>query len=634
MNQENPTEQTPAQERLHELLREAWTLHRDGELKRARRVYRRALEIEPDNPDANNLLGLLWLQSGAPADAVPLIRKALERQPDSSQSNYNLGVAYMELGQLPQAREQFIRAVELQPDHIDALLRLGETTRLLGILDESSRAFRRLLELQPDHVEAICDLGFVELTKGEFEQAEQVFSQALAQQPRHVRSLSGYSEALMGQRRYIDAEQWLRKALREVPKSADLHNDLGAVYNRLVEPKQAIEQFSLALEADPMHAQARINLGMTLEQFGYLEDAERAYIDTIRSAPAFSDAHFRLAHLHTHRSSEQEIERMRALFHMPESSLASRVQLAFGLGHAYESRGDFDAAFRYMGEGHKLRARTNPFSLEDAVQAFSTLRTWFDRRRIKALQEAGVPDERPVFVIGMPRSGTTLVEQILASHPLVHGAGETGLLGVAVSNLARNLQHAYPEGLDALPASQLRDQAKAYLEALEKRAGSAQRIVDTSPMNFLQLGLAAALFPDARFVHVRRDPMDTCLSIYREMLGEMHSYAHDLHDLGHFYQLYEQMMEHWSETLGNRLHEVVYEELVREPRQEIRRLTEFCGLPYNPACLAFHETERMVKSPAAAQVRLPLYSDSIGSWKRYAGQLQPLLGILRPGDAA
>jgi hypothetical protein len=151
-------------------------------------------------------------------------------------------------------------------------------------------------------------------------------------------------------------------------------------------------------------------------------------------------------------------------------------------------------------------------------------------------------------------------------------------------------------------------------------------------MNFLQIGLAAALLPDARFVHVRRDPMDTCLSIYRELLGDFHSYAHDLNDLGHFYQLYEQMMEHWAETLGHRLHEIVYEDLVNDPQAETQRLLKFCGIPNNPACLAFHETERLIRSPAAAQVRQPLYRDSIGAWRRYETQLQPLREILRPGD--
>ena len=216
----------------------------------------------------------------------------------------------------------------------------------------------------------------------------------------------------------------------------------------------------------------------------------------------------------------------------------------------------------------------------------------------------------------------------------MHGSGETGLLGQAVVQLATELKQPYPEGLDALPGSSLRKQAEAYLNGLESGAGSAQRIVDTSPMNFMQLGLAAALLPDARFIHVRRDPMDNCLSIYREMLGDMHSYAHDLNDLGDFYQLYEQMMEHWVETLGARMHEITYENLVGDAPGEIRHLLEFCGIPNHPGCLEFHKTERLVSTPAAAQVYQPLYSTSIGAWKRYADHLAPLQAILRPGDRA
>jgi hypothetical protein len=309
-----------------------------------------------------------------------------------------------------------------------------------------------------------------------------------------------------------------------------------------------------------------------------------------------------------------------------------KARLAFGLGHALESAGEREAAFQSMQMAHEIRSRTNPFNMESAVQSFSTLRTYFTSRRIAKLQEGGVPDERPVLVIGMPRSGTSLVEQILASHPLVHGAGETGLLGMAAAQLSRRLEQTYPEGLDALPDHVIREQAQQYLAGLEKRAGSAQRIVDTTPMNYLQLGLAAALLPDARFVHCRRDPMDNCLSIYRQMLGDAHSYAHDLHDLGHFYQMYEQLMEHWQEILPGRIHEVSYERLVQDPRGEIRQLLEFCGIPNSPACLEFQQTQRLVRTAAASQVRQPLYDSSIGAWKLYATQLEPLRQILRPGD--
>jgi tetratricopeptide (TPR) repeat protein len=634
MNEQKPIERAPTRERVHELLREAWALHRDGNHRKARKAYRRALELEPDNADANNLMGLLWLQMGQAADALPYIQKALSVQPDSSQSNYNLGVAYVELGQLTEARESFIRAVDLEPDHIDALISLGNVTRLLGILEESARAYRRVLELQPDQVDAMSNLGFLEITRKNFEDAEQLFSQALAQQPGHVRSLAGYGEALIGQRRYQDAEQWLRKALNTVKDSANLHNDLGAVYNHLGRARQAVDQFSQALRIDPMNAQSRLNLGLTLEQIGYLEDAERAYIHTIKSAPGFTDAHFRLAHLCTHASTQDEIDAMRNLFEREGTPIPARVKLAYALGHAYESVGAYSEAFDFISQAHRMRAGRSVFSLEDTVQAFSTLRTFFDRRRIDALRRHGMPDERPVLIVGMPRSGTTLVEQILASHPLVHGSGETGLLGRAVVQLATELKQPYPEGLDALPGSSLRKQAETYLNGLESGAGSAQRIVDTSPMNFMQLGLAAALLPDARFIHVRRDPMDNCLSIYREMLGDMHSYAHDLNDLGDFYQLYEQMMEHWVETLGARMHEITYENLVGDAPGEIRHLLEFCGIPHHPGCLEFHKTERLVSTPAAAQVYQPLYSTSIGAWKRYADHLAPLQAILRPGDHA
>ncbi len=632
MNEQTFSPNTESDDPVHELLREAWALQREGQYRKARRIYRRVLERNPDHADANNLLGLLWIQAGHPGDAIAPIERALKTEPDKSQSHLNLGVALQSIGRLPQARESFIRAIELQPDHVDAIFALGNANRIMGNLKDARRALQRLLEIEPDHIEALCSMGFVEIAQEKFAEAEKQFSEALARDPKHHASKAGYGEALMGQRRFAEAEQWLRKALNDGPASADMHNDLGATLNRLDQADQAVDQFKRALRIDPMHAQARINLGLTLEQLGHLEDAERAYRDTIRSAPGFADAHYHLAHLRTHRSSPDEIKAMKALFGHEAAPEPARIRLAFGLGHALESAGQYAEAFHYMSEAHRLRARTNPFSLETTVQNFSTLRTWFTRERIKSLGGSGVPDERPVLIVGLPRSGTALVEQILASHPQIFGAGETGLLGAAIANLSRQLEQPYPEGLDALPTRVIHEQAEQYLAGLEKRAGSAQRIADTTPMNFLQLGLAAAMFPDARFVHVRRDPMDQCLSIYRQTLGDAHSYSHDLHDLAHFYQLYEQHMEYWHETLPGRIHDVEYEQLVTNPKSEVRQLLEFIGMPNHPACLEFHKTQRLVRAPSASQVRQPLYDSAIGFWKNYADELEPMRQILRPGD--
>ncbi len=622
-------ERAPKEERIHDLLRAAWSHHREGELRKARRLYRRALEIDPGHPDANNLLGLLWLQSGQAADAVTHIETALIAQPENAQSHFNMGQARTELGQLERACQSFNKAYQLQPDNFDALFNLAHAKRMLGRPAEAHALLHTLLEKKPDHAKALSSLGFLELTRQDLEQAEKLFRRALEISDADPRASGGLAEALASQRQDKEAEEVLRKALEKHPKSSNLHNDLGAMLNRSRRAKSAISHLIEALKLDPMHAQARLNLGLVLEQSGHLGEAEQAYLDTIRTAPSFVDAHFQLARLHGRQSTPDEINALRALHNATDVPEATQAMLSFALGYALESVGEHDDAFAAWQEGHRLKAIEQTFSLESAVKSFSRLRNFFSSERIAQLQAGGVPDERPVFVVGMPRSGTTLAEQILASHAKIEGAGETGLLGVAASRLEKQLRTPYPEGLDTLPAKAFRKEAETLLSELERRVGAAQRMVDTTPMNFLQLGLAAALFPDVRIVHCRRDPMDNGLSIFKQVLAEAHSYAHDLRNLGHFYLLYEELMSHWQEVIPGKIYDLHYETLVAEPESEIRRLLEFCGMPYDANCIEFHTTDRVLQTPAAGQVRQPLHTHGVGSWRRYQQPLEPLRRVLQ-----
>ena len=315
---------------------------------------------------------------------------------------------------------------------------------------------------------------------------------------------------------------------------------------------------------------------------------------------------------------------MRKLLNTPDTEHEDRVKLAFGLGFALESAGDYATAFGYMRKGHRLLARDSTFSLPEEQRRFEDIQRATPPQSLAALQGAGPEDGRLVFIAGLPRSGTTLAEQVLASHPLVTGRGES----TALMQVAARLGFPFGGNPDGLSTAPLQDEATALLAQLTREAGREQRIINTTPMNFPYLGLAAAMLPGARFIHCLRDPLDNGLSIFRQYLTGPRGFEHDLRDLGRYYNMHLDLLRHWQEALGDHLYVLRYERLVNDPESEIRRLLAFLDLPFDERCLDFHQTRRTVRSPSAAQVRQPLYASSIGAWQRYAESLQPLRDAL------
>ena len=551
---------------LKERLAEAYRVHQSGDTDRARRLYREILSLDPQQADANNLMGVLCLQCKEPVKAIRHIKRALQTAPREARSYANLGIAFKDLGRMQESADAFAEAVRLEPDNGEFLSSHGNALRLAG-------------------------------TPGK---AVTVLESAL-------RKASG--------------NPGLRHNL------ALAQNDMGVLLNRNGDPAKAIVHFRRALELNPDHPQALLNLGLTLEQVGETEGAERHYQAAIRVEPTLADAHFQLAHLRGRKASATEIEAMKQRAQRPETPLSDRVKLAYALGLALESTGDYHAAFQHMEQAHRLQSSRLRYDPAAETLHFQRVQELFSRERLEQ-GPFGSDDSRPVFICGMPRSGTNLTEQILSSHPDVYGAGETTALAHAANALSTAPQRPFPEGLQSLRPDALRHAAERYLGELTRPAGTAERVTDTTPMNFLLIGFAAQLFPRARFIVCMREPMDNCLSLFRQMLTGGNEYSHQLEHLGGYYRLHAQLVSHWQDMLPTRLLVSRYEDLVLEQEQEVRRLLEFCKLPFDPACLAHHENRRVVRSPNASQVRQPVYSSSIGAWKNYEKELEPLHSAL------
>jgi len=314
---------------------------------------------------------------------------------------------------------------------------------------------------------------------------------------------------------------------------------------------------------------------------------------------------------------------MENLFNKDGVDVEGRSRLGFALGKAYEDLADDQKAFSFITEANRLKRSTYTYSTSDDAAFFSRIAASFDASLFTGLAHAGCVDERSVFIVGMPRSGTSLVEQILSSHPQVFGAGELTDLGRVIETLCQD-RGGYPAAVSRLQPGDLAVSGQAYVDQVRERAPDARRIIDKMPQNFLYVGMIRLLLPNARVIHCQREPMDTCFSIFKHGFLNLHSYAYDQQELGSYYWLYQQLMAHWRDVLPGFMYELNYEALVANQELETHRLLEYCGLSWDDACLSFHKTERVVRTASTTQVRRPIYTDSVKRWKRFEEGLAPL----------
>ena len=467
------------------------------------------------------------------------------------------------------------------------------------------------------------------LTGGRLNEAEAVLRKVLQLLPNHAETCNQLGMLLVKLGRPEEAVRHFARAVEINPDSARILNNLGAVLKKLGHIDDAISSLENAINIEPSNFSAHMNIAIIQETTGRLDEAASHFRQVIALKPDFAQAHFHLAHLHNHASSADEIQAMMALYSQPATVAEQRIWLAFGLGSALEKQGEYAQAFDYYEAGHAIRKQSMLFDLNKSTSFVRGLIEVFNKKDMARNRASGPDSDLPIFVFGMPRSGTSLAEQILASHPDVQGAGELTFVEDTLRQIIDKTGKPFLESWNGLDSHTIRVLGEIYLGKLASYAGGRIHVADTTPMNFLYVGLIATILPNARLVHCMRDPMDTCLSIFTQPLSDTQSYANDLADLGGFYSLYRELMAHWRSVLRGRMHDLCYEDLITDSETGIRNLLDYCGLPFNENCLAFHKTERPVRTPSASQVRQPLYTSSIGRWKRFESRLSPLKSILQ-----
>lgn len=579
-----------------ELLQQAVEVHRSGDLARAAGLYRAVLEQEPNQADALHYLGVIAMQNGRFDDAAEMIGQAVQLSPGNPHLLANLGNALLQAGDARTATGHYEAALAVDPNLTEVRRNLATAFMSLDRANDALREITEAARRAPRSLEVQVTLGNILSEAGRSDEAIACFERILA-----VR-----------------------------PDIAPIHGSLGNVLRQTGRIEEAITQYEKALSLAPGYAESHYDLGFAYQVLGEVADAEASFRKALDLDPGCSKAWRALANLRKNSLSDTDLATIDTELESAELTENQRTHLEFAVGKCREDRKEYGKSFEHFERGNALRRAAASYSLERDKKVFGNTRRVFCEAFFERWTGAGSNDATPIFIVGMPRSGTTLVEQILASHSNVFGAGEISALYKALASRF-TLEHGfdYSAAIGAATPEDLGAVAQRYLDSIRALSSEAVRITDKLPTNFLNLGMISVIFPQATVIHCTRDPRDTCFSIYKHYFGARgHDYAYDLEELGTYYNLYQELMDHWASVLPTPIHEFKYEDVVADTEKSAKALINACGLQWEPACLEFHQSRRPVATISADQVRRPIYSDSVGAWRRHEEKLAPLLSIL------
>ena len=621
----------PGGGQARQLVADGLALQRAGRPAEAEKLFAGALEREPKNAYVLYLRGTLFFQTGRGQEAMQDLLASLELDRNNPWARYILGLSLAEQGRPEEALASYAEALRLKPDFYQVVNSIGNTLQKQGHLAAAGDKYAEALRLKPDYPDALNNLGNVLQEQGRLEEAADRYGESLRLRPEYPQTHYNLGSVLQKQGRLDEAAERYREALRLKPDYPAALNNLGNVLQEQGQAEAAAACYKRALALEPDAPDAYLNLGHALTVSGRLGEAADVFETAIARAPRRGLAYLMLTATGRVTPGSPHVRRMEELAAdldaLPE---ADRMELHFALGAAYADLGDQERSFRHLLAGNRLKRGRVDYDEAGTLALFGRIRAVFGAEFLAAGPRSGISSRTPVFVVGMPRSGTTLVEQILASHPQVCGAGELLDLPHLVKSLGQAGAGAvYPEAVAALPPEHLERLGAAYLAGLRGRAPEAARVVDKLPDNFLRLGLIRLALPGAGIIHVRRDPVDTCLSCFSILFAGRLHYTYDLAELGRFYRAYAGLMAHWRAVLPpGAMCEVRYEDVVADLEGQARRIVAHCGLDWDARCLAFHENKRPVRTASAAQVRRPLYASSVGRWGAFADLARPLLEAL------
>ena len=524
-----------------------------------------------------NLMGASAAQIGKLDEAVLAFKKALLIKPDYAEVHYNLGNAFRDQEKLQEAIESYGNALSMKPDHADAYLNLGNALKEQGKLDQAIEAYSKALSIKPDYADAYLNMGVTLKEQGKLDEAIVASHKALSIKPDYV----------------------------------EAYLNMGAIFEDQEKLDEAIGAYNKAISIKPDYADAHLNMGNVLKVQGKLDEAIEAYNKAISIKPDYADALLNISSIRKFTRKDEQFLQVQELYKSDGLSDEKRCKISFTLAKMYEDVGELDQAFRHLFAGNALRKKLLKYSFKQDVDLFNRLKETQPHFSINSLEikESSIKPT-PIFILGMPRSGTSLVEQIISSHSKVAGAGELKL----VQHLGKKLPLS-PKSISIEAISEFRQR---YLSELSKLSYGKHFVTDKMPHNFLFIPLICAAFPEAKIVHVQRSPAATCWSNYKQyFLEEGLGYCYDLKDVVSYYSLYSDLMEFWQSEYSDRIYNLNYEKLTTDQKGETKKLINYLGLNWDEACLAPHKNKRRVRTASIQQVRQKIYQGSSETWRKY-----------------
>jgi tetratricopeptide (TPR) repeat protein len=613
-----------------QVFQHAMVCHMQGRLAAAERGYRRVLKTNDRHFGALYHLGLLRLQQHRFDDAVRQFRRAVNVERNSAEAHHHLAIALMATGRMEEAIACYNRTIAIRPDVAETHNNLGHALETLGKADAAIAHYEKALVIKPSYAEAHNNFGNALHKLGRPEEAVAHYKKALAIKPQFAEAHDNLGIVLAALGRYEEAITCHEKALAISPNDAEAHDHLGTTLHLLSRSQEAVAHHERAIAIRPNEGGFHNSLGNALNAMGRLQEATAAYGKAVALTPGKVRYLWNLTNVKRFTTGDPDFTAMQRLAqHITSLPVEEQIELHFALGKALGDVGDGDRAFDHILLGNSLKRQQIHYAEAETLARLERIQQVFSADLLREKSGFGNPSTLPIFIVGLPRSGTTLVEQILASHPKVFGAGELGEIGRLVGLVEMSSGNAYPEAAAEISGEQLRQLGADYVHAIRRLAPTAERITDKMPANYLYAGLIHLAFPKARIIHTCRDLRDTALSCFSTLwpLGQDHTY--ELAELGRYCRSYRTLMDHWRNVLPKHVMlEIQYEDLVAGPKEQTKRILDHCGLEWDGACLAFYRTERAVLTASASQVRQPIYTTSVGRWRAFESRLQQLLQAL------
>jgi len=633
---------------------------------KAETLCREHLKSHPASVEHLRLLGHALMQQRRFAEAETQFRAAFELAPDYPRLSEDLGSALAMQRKFEEAIAQFELAIRQDPEATKVHKKLGQALAAIGQGEEADEAFKTYFEKDPN-VGAVA-VGADHMRAGRDEEAILCLCQELKKNPDNVDAMRFLAAIYLKQEKKLrDAEALLQRATQLAPDFASAWLDLGHALTKRAKRMEAIEAFRRATDLEPRNGIAWEKLASTMASAGYPEQAAEAfrkaisarpnaagfymgyghvlktlgdqpaslaaYREAIRLKPDFGEVYWSMANLKIFNFEDAEVEAMEYQLENAELSEVTEVHFRFALGKAYEDRNDFDTAWAYYHSGNeRQRLLVSHDPTENSVQQ-EAIRSFFTRDFLSQAEGNGYADEGPIFIVGLGRSGSTLIEQILASHSQVEGTEELSVLANLSDSIARFLpnQQRFPRVLETLRPIDWRALGLEYLEGAKRyRMTDKPIFTDKLPNNFPFIGLIHLILPNAKIINARRHPIDACLGNYKQLFGRGQNFTYDIFELADYYKEYCLTMDHWHQVLPGKILDVHYEETVTDFEGQVARILEHCGLPFEESCLRFYATKRAVKTASSEQVRQPIYKGGLGRWRKYERHLGEWLEELGP----